>query len=477
MKGDFSRFVFEPLKHYSGVLLQQGRVLLDSDWNAWARIQEQLRRVLLRDVVGSAAAPAAQAGFQITFADGALWIGAGRYYVDGVLVTNTAKVRLDQQPFLPVLPETYAPGTYVAYLDVWGRTVNAVQDARIREVALGGSDTTVREQPVWQVLLAEQPEGARAPEGGDAWTPPGQDAARGQLAVRLDGATVTGNRLYLVEIHTAGRTPDSGAAGGAPEEDGGAAQPTFKWSRSNGAVVFGVLSWTTDDIVRVTTVGGSLETELKVGDWVEFVDDTILFQRQALPLWQVTSIDSAEQLVTLAASENNTRPEISADSHPFLRRWDQQETSELALTGGTVPVVPGEWLDLEDGLQVRFAAGKTYASGDEWHFTTRVATGLEWPEDEQGQPRALPRSGPYSAYALLALLSYDGSTWSGSDQRRTFQTLTALSGGGGGQPAPDVAALVKTLQQQVRELEKRVQALERKPEEPRGRRRATRAKA
>jgi len=33
MKGDFSRNTFRPGSHYSGVLMQQGRVLLDSDWN------------------------------------------------------------------------------------------------------------------------------------------------------------------------------------------------------------------------------------------------------------------------------------------------------------------------------------------------------------------------------------------------------------------------------------------------------------
>ncbi len=33
MKGDFSRNTFDPRNHYSRVLMQQGRVLLDADWN------------------------------------------------------------------------------------------------------------------------------------------------------------------------------------------------------------------------------------------------------------------------------------------------------------------------------------------------------------------------------------------------------------------------------------------------------------
>ena len=33
MPGDYSRNTFDPRRHYSGVLMQQGRVQLDADWN------------------------------------------------------------------------------------------------------------------------------------------------------------------------------------------------------------------------------------------------------------------------------------------------------------------------------------------------------------------------------------------------------------------------------------------------------------
>ena len=39
MKGDFSRRTFDPQKHFSRVLMQQGRVQLDADWNEQAAIQ------------------------------------------------------------------------------------------------------------------------------------------------------------------------------------------------------------------------------------------------------------------------------------------------------------------------------------------------------------------------------------------------------------------------------------------------------
>ena len=35
-RGDFTRDTFNPLKHFSRVLMQQGRVQLDADWNEQA---------------------------------------------------------------------------------------------------------------------------------------------------------------------------------------------------------------------------------------------------------------------------------------------------------------------------------------------------------------------------------------------------------------------------------------------------------
>ena len=42
-------------------------------------------------------------------------------------------------------------GTYLAYLDVWERRSTRCEDDSLREVALGGPDTTSRAEVVWQV--------------------------------------------------------------------------------------------------------------------------------------------------------------------------------------------------------------------------------------------------------------------------------------------------------------------------------------
>ena len=57
MKGDFSRDSFRPGKRYTSVRLQQGRVLLDADWNEQADIQRHLDLVARRDTVGLCGGP------------------------------------------------------------------------------------------------------------------------------------------------------------------------------------------------------------------------------------------------------------------------------------------------------------------------------------------------------------------------------------------------------------------------------------
>jgi len=55
---DKSRFTFNPRKDYSGVVMQQGRVQLDADWNEW--LAELTRRIQAGtlDTIGHAVYPA-----------------------------------------------------------------------------------------------------------------------------------------------------------------------------------------------------------------------------------------------------------------------------------------------------------------------------------------------------------------------------------------------------------------------------------
>jgi hypothetical protein len=126
MKGDFSRDTFDPGRHYSGVLMQQGRVQLDADWNEQQNIHRHRMTTEARDVIGVSGAPLHSPGFKITTAPDSksLIIGQGRYYVDGLLCENEADVAYAAQPDLPNPPDIAAAMTSaqataaIIYLDV-----------------------------------------------------------------------------------------------------------------------------------------------------------------------------------------------------------------------------------------------------------------------------------------------------------------------------------------------------------------------
>src|SRR5678815_4974379 len=95
MHGDFSRLTFDPRNRFSRVLVQQGRVYLDSDENERTAIQLYALRSTMRDLVGPHGIPDSAettTGFSIAKGDAAtpgFKIGVGRYYVNGILCENT----------------------------------------------------------------------------------------------------------------------------------------------------------------------------------------------------------------------------------------------------------------------------------------------------------------------------------------------------------------------------------------------------
>src|SRR5215469_6883141 len=89
-RGDFTIDRFAPFKHYVRVLMQQGRVQLDSDWNEQAAILLHSLRRLGKDVIGSSGA-VGRAFLLSPLKDSAgnglsdFLIGRGDFYVDGWL--------------------------------------------------------------------------------------------------------------------------------------------------------------------------------------------------------------------------------------------------------------------------------------------------------------------------------------------------------------------------------------------------------
>lgn len=107
MKRDFTRFFFDADRLYVQTLMQQGRVLLDQDWNEQVSLQRYHAESTAADVIGRSGVPRDGGGFQISVNAGAtdLLISAGEMYVGGLRCENRAAqpVPLSAQPFLRVV--------------------------------------------------------------------------------------------------------------------------------------------------------------------------------------------------------------------------------------------------------------------------------------------------------------------------------------------------------------------------------------
>ena len=90
---DISRSAFDPRKRYTGVRMQQGRVIVDDDWNESERIQAEDRRRSRLEIVG--AFGTSDDGFRIDqpsmSLDGAvdLKICRGTFYLGGLRLEIT----------------------------------------------------------------------------------------------------------------------------------------------------------------------------------------------------------------------------------------------------------------------------------------------------------------------------------------------------------------------------------------------------
>jgi len=89
MGGDYTRLTFDPRRDHAGVLMQQGRVQLDADWNELVALLDRRLRAETVDIIGRCVVPRETPdGFRIQVGGGDLTIGPGRMYVDGLLAEN-----------------------------------------------------------------------------------------------------------------------------------------------------------------------------------------------------------------------------------------------------------------------------------------------------------------------------------------------------------------------------------------------------
>lgn len=416
-RGDFTRDSFSPLLGFSRVLMQQGRVTLDADWNEQVAILLHLTRTLAADLLGPHAGPTG--AFEVAWGQNAqgeadIKIGPGHYYVNGWLCENNAAdgVLYGEQPGYPFVENVDAgieQFPFLVYLDVWERHVTGHDYPGMLEPALG-ADTATRAQVVWQVKTrvlpaAEQGHAGlkpaatgadwrkyvaqhlRGPAGGalKAWVAALEDTSEVEPCLIPSDAGYRGpeNQLYRIEIHKGGK----------------AAEARFKWSRNNSSEHFPVLGGGAE--IRLGHIGRDRLAELQKDQWVEVVSRRNALRGEPGRLYQIGSVNRDELSVQLVNAQNEDWQDA------VLRRWDFVSPPEAGSEG--LPLNAGQPVEIEDGLWVQFDPAQICTTSEYWLIPARVATrDIIWPR-KPNLPAAdaahvLTAHGPVHHYAPLALV-------------------------------------------------------------------------
>ncbi len=461
------------LGHFSRLLWQQGRVILDADLNEQIDILLHSLRSLAGDLIGPQGGPIYQDENHIDYTGlglytvtggaekGKLHIRPGHYYIDGILVSNEQDVAYVDQPYLPLITDTPkgSQNGYLAYLDVWERQITSLENDLIREVALGeaGADTAIRAQLVWQVKfinpnqdvigLIREIQSKKIPRfQGISTLKQGLEALfqsqdRGRLAAKArepadedqkgaciipPAASYRGpeNQLYRVEIHRGGFAWPGTLTAKATKASGASQWATFVVSRENGSVLFPILSGKANGNNPVTVTLGDLGRDdrrftLSVNDWVELVDQDNLLMGVPGPLYQVsTPPDPIEMTVTLtpATTTDPNAQGLDASRGQLLRLWNYRGSAAKNIQAGEAELA-------DDG------ALKVKAGADTW-FELENGIMIQFPEPSL-EPGKLPLAYRTGDYWLIPARTIAGNViWPQTPEQ---------SSGSGSQATPELA--------------------------------------
>ncbi len=455
MYADINRKSIDPREfRISQLLHHQGRVLLPSDLNEHGVIFHYYLRQFIIDFVGERWRPNKDS-FGIKIQNDNFTISKGHFYIDGILCANeqecvyTKKCEISKIEVQPYFPTPEGDGSlnlstaFAVYIECWERHVNSIQKPVIGVVALAGRDTSSRLEIAWQVRiitpqLAEAYVGAvrsalaRRSDKKDTepsnerfgdfssilfshkrnadtqkncksaqellnvldLAEPGLRVWAKKLGSATDPCSISPddqyrgleNQLYRVEIH------DAGVIGHEKDE------PTFKWSRENGSVVFRIVAEPLTSVpageeeqeqehtIEVEALGHDRRDGLCVNDWVELLSHEIEFGQRKSPLAKVTKIEPAIGRLTL-----HTKRAASFTGCTLLRRWDHKDGPIVSTGGIKISEADDDdyekWISLERGIKIQFQPGGNYRKGDYWLLPARVVSGnVEWPKDNDGIP-------------------------------------------------------------------------------------------
>jgi len=305
--------------------------------------------------------------------------------------------------------------TFLVYADVWQRGITYVEDPNIREIALGGPDTTTRIKTICQTKLLEIPSGNDIGKNIENEENKLKNIAKENLPGLLSTFTSSqntdidnlNNSLYLIQIHDGGNGKDGFT--------------TFKWSSDNAGTFF-PLKTIKSFSLSFSTVGRRLDNLFQIGDIIEILDDSIeLSDNPRGEIRRIINIDLDNNVLSWASSDSDDPTNINylhnpvvlphvKSFHPKLIKWDgikklqiNDENSTDIITLISDKSQKTTLSQSDHGIKIKFHSGY-FQTGDYWNFTVRSAN------DSVEKLRYRPPHGPKHNYVMLALIEKESSS-------------------------------------------------------------------
>lgn len=456
---DISRFLLQPSKHYSTVHMQQGRVIVDSDWNERANIEAEDLRASLLDIICSKGTP--NDGMKITGATkidnidlplGATTntitfnVGAGSYYIGGLrFAIESGTTFLNQTDWLQVnahddnLPSKPDAARFdLVYAYAWEQPVTAVEDSELREVALGDRDTSTRIKRMCRFMVKEN---VGTADGSEAFEELIAQLATEPATYDAETCELRSGALMEVTLVESDKEEDlcadpavSGYVAAENQAIRVELRPDNKWvwGFDNASKLYRVKIGNIDEVNERTTLHfltepADLPSMPRAGQVVEVVawgaklpNQEKVAELQGGVTTVYSSYDPSDKTMVIVGAlpaaaggwlELHEEHHNSADTEPeylYLRVWDRgAEIIDNVTTLAEYPIsdIPR---DLgSTGLAVRFPA--TGIPGDYWIIAARPSTPELVTPWDLTTDTGVPPHGPRRFYAPLATLSWSAA--------------------------------------------------------------------
>lgn len=445
MSSDRARRTFNPPQRYRSVVMQQGRVQLEADWNEAQDIFGEELRADVLDIVGPYGTP--DDGYKVSFDPGKnkvgdFTIGKGTMYVGGIRHELFKDLTyMGQKEFDWVngpVPESSNGIDHVS-LYIREQEVSAVEDGDLKEVALGGPDTGQRKRHLQRVLCTS----VKASDCEKAWDEVLQTLSKKGYGFNPETMRLVSNNRLQVGFVASLVTPDPcepaahGGYLGADNQliqvkvvsyDANKKTVRFVWGFDNASHLFKVVVQPDQKTLilnqqpvdtfhwpRANQAVELLQSAAKLSNG-QFMAENLGFVSAIAADYNVDD----QSVVLLNAAPAAAYPANQTNPPIYLRLWEEVvevEVGKAAVLGHT-------------GLQITITqevATKPLSVGDYWSFAVRPST----PQTvcpARYLNAAQPPEGPRQWLAPLAVLTWGTRQEPDIDDcREVFEDLVTLT--------------------------------------------------